>query len=89
MTFSISAVAACCSRASFNSPSEAAEGFNRAGRLALAPVRLLTERGLRVFTALLLPPVFEDRAILPPRMNEAIIPGRTSILKGPKEPEPG
>src|SRR5215471_5816923 len=70
MTFNISAVAACCSRASFNSLPRV-ESEERFGRMAVGAMRRLVlpglrpfgELALRVFVALVLPPVFDGRAI--------------------------
>jgi hypothetical protein len=72
ITFNISAVAACCSRASFNSLFEAVERLDRVayrtGGLVLAKVRRFADRALRVVLALpFLPPVFDDRAISAPK----------------------
>src|SRR5262249_22692839 len=73
MTFNISAVAACCSRASFNSlpRPETDERFDRmvfgaTRRLVLAGLRPFTELTLRVFAAVL-PPVLDGRAISAPK----------------------
>jgi hypothetical protein len=88
ITFNISAVAACCSRASFNSLFEAVERLDRvadiAGRLVLAgALRPLAERSLRFVAALLfLLPFFDDRAISALRGQVAILAGLTFILEG-------
>src|SRR6516225_4838278 len=73
MTFNISAVAACFSRASFNSlpRPETDERFDRmvvgaTRRLVLAGLRPFTELTLRVFAAVL-PPVLDGRAISAPK----------------------
>src|SRR5262245_1027857 len=81
MTFNISAVAACCSRASFNSLprpwTEARFGRLAGGtmrRLVVAGLRPLAEPALRVF-ATLLPPVFDDRAIPAPKSQQSHLIG--------------
>src|SRR3954469_8955616 len=75
MTFNISAVAACCSRASFRSllGSEAggrlarvAAGAVRGLGLGLVVLRRLARLVLRAFALLALPPVLDGRAISPP-----------------------
>ena len=95
MTFNISAVAACCSRASCNSlaRAETIERFDRAGvvavrRLVLAGLRVFAELTLRVFRPLLLPPVLDGRAILTPRgFNITILSGDYTIQEGARERE--
>ena|SRR6516225_5436223 len=74
MTFNISAVTARCSQASFSSSPKpgALERFEpttvgAALRLVLPGVRPVAERALRVFAALALPPVLDDRAISAPK----------------------
>src|SRR5215470_14419649 len=71
ITFNISAVAACCSRASFNSLPRP-ERFNRIAvgamrRLVLAGLGPFGELALRVFAALVLPPILDGRAISAPK----------------------
>ena len=79
----MSAVAACCSRASFNSLLEALERFNRiSGRLVLAGVRPFGELALRGFVALVLSLVLDARAISAPKVNRAILSGQTFVLEG-------
>src|SRR5262245_36795656 len=87
MTLRMSAVAACCSRASFNSLPEAVERFNRmegpTGRLVLAGVRPFTELALRVFAALVLPPVLDGRAIYAPKGGQRdILSSQTFNVEG-------
>src|SRR5215475_9649206 len=74
ITLRISAAAACCSRASFNSlpRPEADERFDRLAvgamrRLVLAGLRPVAELALRVFAAVGLPRVFDGRAISAPK----------------------
>src|SRR6516225_1571764 len=92
MTFNISAVAACCSRASFNSLPRF-ERFNGAAvvalrrRLVLVGLRPLIERALRVFVALALPPVFDGRVMSAPRSTRPSYRAKPSRWKGPTEPE--
>jgi len=82
MTFSISAIAACCARASFRSLLEP-ETRRRLTRLAggaslrldLAGLGAFTELALRVFTALLLPPVFDGRDMFAPKGQQGHLIG--------------
>src|SRR6516164_9953750 len=74
ITRRISAVAACCSRASFNSLPrlETDERFDRLAvgamrPLVLAGLRPVAELALRALTLPALPPVLESRAISVPR----------------------
>lgn len=71
MTFNISAVAACCSRASFSAVSEPLERFDRVGepteRLVLARIWPFAALALRFGAAFALPPGFDDRAISAPK----------------------
>src|SRR5215475_15850744 len=83
MTFNISAVAACCSRASFNSLPrvETGERFGRMAvgamcRLVLPGLRPFGELALRVFVALVLPPVLDGRAISAPKGQQGHLIGR-------------
>src|SRR4051794_5201549 len=88
IVFRISAVAVCCSRDSFSSSFEAAERFNREAdpiaRFVVAGlVRTFAELGLRVVAALvLLPPVFDGRAISAPRVNKPYYRAKPPFLKG-------
>src|ERR1700722_1349726 len=77
MIFSISAAAACCSRASFRSLlgpeterrlARAAPGATR--RLVLVVFRPCAGLALRAFALLVLPPVLDGRAISVPRGQE-------------------
>jgi len=74
MTFRMSVVAACCSRASFNCSSEDLERFNwiagATGRLVLDELRRFAELFFRVLAALTLPPVLDDRAISAPKSQQ-------------------
>ena len=70
MTFNISAVAACCSRASFRSllGSEIERGLTRVAAAAMRALVLVVLRpfaglALRDFASLFLPPVLAGRAI--------------------------
>ena len=86
MTFNISAVAACCSRASFRSLL-GSEIERRLTRLAAGAVRRLVLVLLRpFFAALFLPPVLDGRAISAPRVKKGILSGQTIILEGPDWP---
>src|SRR6185436_19175236 len=76
MTFNISAVAACCSRASFSSllGSEIERRLTRAaagamGRLVLVFLRSFAGLALLAFALLVLPPVLDGRAISAPRVR--------------------
>src|SRR3954471_23959022 len=82
MTFNISAVAACCSRASFRSLLGSEIERRLAGREATGAMRglVLTLRSFakldfRVFAALLLPPLFDGRAIAAPTVKKRILSG--------------
>ena len=82
MTFNISAVAACCSRASFRSllGPEAERRLTRVAagamrRLVLAVLRPFAGLALRAFAALVLPPVLDGRAISAPRVKKSILSG--------------
>src|SRR6516164_1570250 len=73
ITLRSSLVAACCSRASFNSLPrlETDERFDRPAvgamcRLVLAALRPVAELALRVLAELVLPPVLDGRAIYAP-----------------------
>ena len=52
-------------------------------------LRPFTEGDLRVFAALVLPPVLDGRAIYAPqkRVNQAILSGQTIVLEGENEQE--
>src|SRR3954454_4552584 len=74
MTFNISAVAACCARASFRSllGSEIERRLTRvaaggARLLLLVALRPFAALAFRAFAALVLPPVLDSRAICAPR----------------------
>src|SRR5436190_2342895 len=77
MTFNISAVAACCSRASFRSLlgpeterlTRVAAGAMR--RLVLVVLRPFAGLALRAFASLVLLPVLDGRAIAAPRSRSA------------------
>src|SRR5689334_7983614 len=100
ITFNISPVAACCSRASFNSNSEAVERFNPVaspptgplgGRpLALGRARPVDELALRFVAALfLLPPFFGRRAMSAPEGLEGYLIGsRLYTGRAKRCPEP-
>src|SRR5215470_6406780 len=82
ITFRISAVAACCSRASVNSllRLEAEERFDRTAvgairRLVLPDLRPFNEPALRVFAALVLSLVLDGRAISAPKGQEGYVIG--------------
>ena len=82
MTFNISAVAACCSRASFRSllGSETERRLTRVAagamrRLVLAVLRPFAGLALRAFASLVLPPVLDGRAISAPRVKKGILSG--------------
>src|SRR6266567_8792792 len=73
MTFNISAVAACCSRASFRSllgpetePRLARVVAGAMRRLVLVVLRPFAGLALRVFASLVLPPVLDGRVIIRP-----------------------
>src|SRR5215208_2413656 len=93
MTFNISAVAACCARASFRSML-GPEAERRLARVAAGAMRLLVlvllrpfnGLALRVFAALFLPPVLDGRAISAPRVRKGILSGQTVLLEGPDWP---
>src|SRR5258707_13290455 len=78
MIFNISAVAACCSRASFRS-SLGPDTERRLARVAAGPMRRLVLVVLRpfvglallAFALLVLPPVLDGRAISVPRVRRA------------------
>src|SRR3954469_9397389 len=77
MTFNISAVAACCSRASFSSllGPETERRLTRVAadamrRLVLVVLRPFAGLALRAFASLVLPPVLDGRAISAPRIKE-------------------
>ena len=83
MTFNISAVAACCSRASFRSllGSETERRLTRlaAGAmrgLVLVVLRPFAELALRAFASLVLPPVLDGRVISAPQVKKRILSGR-------------
>src|SRR3954467_3748203 len=82
ITFRISAVAACCSRASFSSLlgpeterrlTRVAAGAMR--RLVLVVLRPFAGLALRAFASLVLPPVFDGRVIIRPQVNKGILSG--------------
>ena len=83
MTFNISAVAACCSRASFRSLLGSEAGGRRLTRVAAGAMRGLVLVVLRpfawpawlAFASLVLPPVLDGRAISVPRVKEGILSG--------------
>src|SRR3954451_21649741 len=86
MTFNISAEAACCSRASFRSllRSEAERRLNGVPAAAIRCFALLASRpfgglSLRDFRSLVLPPVFDGRAISAPEVKKYILSGETSL----------
>jgi len=65
------------------------EAGGRFGRMALGAVRRLVLPRLRflaLLAALFLPPALDDRVISPPRVNKAILSGRTFVLEGANEP---
>src|SRR5882757_7217791 len=77
ITFNISAVAACCSRASFRSllGSKTEQRLARVAagairRLVLVVLRPFAGLALRVFASLVLPPVLDGRAIFRPQGQE-------------------
>src|SRR5438552_6891619 len=89
MTFNISAVAACCSRASFSSLlgpeterrlTRVAAGAIR--RLVLAVLRPFAGLALRAFASLVLPPVLDGRVIFAPRVKKSILSGPNPTLEG-------
>src|SRR6478735_9205208 len=89
MTFNISAVAACCSRASFRSLlgpeterrlTRVAAGAVRG--LVLVVLRPFAGPALRAFAALVLPPVLDGRAISAPRVKKAILTGYAVLQEG-------
>src|SRR6478752_10291552 len=76
MTFRISAVAACCSRASFRSllgpeagPRLARVAAGAMRRLVLVVLRPFAGLALLAFALLVLPPVLDGRAISAPRVR--------------------
>ena len=82
MTFNISAVAACCSRASFRSllGSETERRLTRVAAgamrgLVLVVLRPFAGLALRAFASLVLPPVLDGRAISAPRVKKGILSG--------------
>src|SRR4051794_16713199 len=88
MTFNISAVAACCSRASFRSLL-GSEIERRVARVAAGALRGLVLVVLRPFAGLvlrafasLLPPALDRRAIFAPKGQQAILSGQSFILEG-------
>src|SRR3954469_19821838 len=96
MTFNISAVAACCARASFRSLL-GSEIERRLTRVAVGGTRSLVlvvlppfaALALRAFDALVLPPVLDSRAISAPRVEEGILSGQTVIMEGADQPRVG
>src|SRR3954454_10243858 len=77
MTFNISAVAACCARASFRSllGLETEGRLTRAaagamGRLVFAILRPFAGLALRAFALLALPPILDDGAIFAPKVKK-------------------
>src|SRR4029079_9052607 len=86
MTFNISAVAACCSRASFRSLL-GPDSERRLARVAVGAMRRLFLVVLRPFAGLALlvfalPPVFDGRAISAPRSGRASYRARPCFRKG-------
>src|SRR5258708_27664692 len=79
ITFNISAVAACCSRASFRSllgretERRLMVGAGAMRRLVLAVLRPFAGLALRAFASLVLPPVLDGRAISVPRVKKTIL----------------
>ena len=90
MTFNISAVAACCSRASLRSllGSEVERRLTRVAAgavrgLVLVVLRPFAGLALRAFASLVLPPVLDGRAIIcPQRQEKASYRARPSFRKG-------
>src|SRR6476659_4637980 len=87
MTFSISAVAACCSRASFRSLLGSETG-RRLARVAagaargLVLLRPFAGPALRAFASLVLPPVLDGRLISAPKVKKSILSGETVLQEG-------
>src|SRR6476660_7220340 len=82
MTFNISAVAACCSRASFRSclGPEAERRLTRVAvgairRLVLVVLRPFAGLALRAFGSLVLPPLLDGRVISAPKVQEEHLTG--------------
>ena len=82
IAFNISAVAACCSRASFRSllGSETGRRLTRVAAgamrgLVLVVLRPFAGLALRAFASLVLPPVLDGRAISAPRVKKSILSG--------------
>src|SRR4051812_35387888 len=89
MTFNISAVAACCSRASFSSllGPETERRLTRVAadamrRFVLVVLRPFAGLALRAFASLVLPPVLDGRAIAAPRSRSASYRAKRSFWKG-------
>src|SRR6476646_9838255 len=91
MTFNISAVAACCSRASFRSllGSETGRRLTRAAAgatrgLVLVVLRPFAGLTLRAFASLVVPPALDGLAISAPKARRAILSYRAepSFRKG-------
>src|SRR3954464_9130189 len=89
MSFNISAVAACCSRASFRSlpGSETERRLSRLAvggmrRLALAALWPLSGPALRAFIFLVLLVLVDGRAISVPRSRRASYRAKPSVRKG-------
>ena len=94
MTFNISAVAACCSRASFRSllGSEIERRLTRVAagamrRLVFVVLRPFAALALRAFAPLFLPPVLDGRAISAPKGHKAILSGQAFILEEATGPD--
>src|SRR5438105_15878222 len=84
MTFNISAVAACCSRASFRSllgpetePPLTRVAAGAMPRLILVVLRPFAGLALRLFASLALPPVLDGRAIIRPQGQQEHLIGLT------------
>ena len=82
ITFNISAVAACCSRASLRSllGPETERRLSRVaagamGRLVLVVLRPFAALALRAFASLFLPPILDGRVISAPSVEKGILSG--------------
>src|SRR5262245_52420700 len=89
MTFNMSAVAACCARASFRSlrgpATERCLTRAAAGAvwcLALGGSRLFAGGALRAFASIGLPPVLDGRVMSAPKVKKSILSGKTGLLEG-------
>src|SRR5437868_3564772 len=88
MTFNISAVAACCARASFRSWPAAETGrltrvAGATRRLVPADLRRFAGLALRPFALPVLPPVLDGRAICAPEVETRILAGHPVLQEGP------